>query len=80
MSTGNQITKYQLPLPLKKPFSLRQFQGSLNIKTPFSGFKTSSLEISHDAKDSLKSLVTVQVNKNSIRVDASAKKENSIDG
>ncbi|CAG2186504.1 unnamed protein product [Mytilus edulis] len=63
---------------LKKPLSLRQFQGSLNIKTPFSGFKTSSLEISHDAKDSLKSLVTVQVNKNSIRVDASAKKENNI--
>ncbi|XP_071162849.1 uncharacterized protein [Mytilus edulis] len=63
---------------LKKPLSLRQFQGSLNIKTPFSGFKTSSLEIFHDAKDSLKSLVTVQVNKNSIRVDASAKKENNI--
>ncbi|XP_063427202.1 apolipophorins-like [Mytilus trossulus] len=63
---------------LKKPVSIRQLQGSLNIKTPFNEFETSSLEISHDAKDSLKSLVTVQVNKNSIRVDASAKKENNI--
>ncbi|XP_052103584.1 uncharacterized protein LOC127737090 [Mytilus californianus] len=63
---------------LKKPFSIRQFQGSLNLKTPLKGFKTSFLEISHDAKDSLKSFVNVQVNKNSLQFDASAKKENNI--
>ncbi|KAK3093078.1 hypothetical protein FSP39_010780 [Pinctada imbricata] len=49
-------------LTMKKPVSLSNIEGNLELKTPFKGFETSSVDIKHQLKDSYKATIKTALN------------------
>jgi hypothetical protein len=43
-----------------KPISINKFHGTVMVKTPFKGYKSSSMEIDHDSTDKVKSMLKTE--------------------
>ena len=62
-------TKIAVLVNVDKPISINKFHGTVMVKTPFKGYKSSSMEIDHDSTDKVKSMLKTEWNKDKMQVD-----------
>ncbi|XP_052103665.1 uncharacterized protein LOC127737174 [Mytilus californianus] len=67
--TWQKSNKIGVLVNLDKPFNANKFHGIVTVKTPFDGFRMSSVEVDHDYTGKLKSMLKTELNNEKMQVD-----------